>query len=336
MLYNKDIWSWKQTYGEGSEIVNLYGPTETTMVKTFLRIKEPLGDSNDKVNVGYPISSTAILIINESGALCGINETGEIYIKTPFITKGYFKDAALTDACFIQNPLNEIPGDIVYRTGDFGKYLEDRKIFVSGRKDDVVKYNGVRINLNDIDKVILKNKEVEQVKCIAHEGKTGIQLFCYYVSKSNLSIAGLREFCSSEMASYEMPGYFIKLDSMPLSPNGKVDKNSLPLPDEIKTMAYKAPTNSREEKLVEIWKELLGLDKIGTTDNFFDLGGHSIKLLQLISRISKEFNVRITPEVLFDYPWIEAISGEIEKVLMVNSSQLAENNKAADTERFTI
>jgi amino acid adenylation domain-containing protein len=339
MLFNKDIHNWRNNFGSNTQIINLYGPTEATMVKTFFRIGNLSGDLNDKISVGFPISLTAIIILNTDGRLCAINEIGEVYIRTPFLTKGYYNNTELTSKYFIQNPLDNTSNEIVYKTGDYGKYLADRSIMILGRKDDVVKVNGVRIDLSDIESIILGHQDILQVKCILHEDKSESVIICYYTARKDLDGSKLRNHCQSILASYEIPAFFVKLDKLPLSANGKVDKLSLPLPETLGTnsgVAYLAPQNEIQEKLMLMWRELLTQERIGIQDNFFELGGHSFKLIQLISRISKEFNVKINPETLFKNPSIEGISGEIEKTYLANNSVFQSDNNDNNNEKYLI
>lgn len=335
MLYNKDVNSWRAAFGSNTQIINLYGATETTMIKTFFRVGELTGELSDKVSAGYPISSTAVIIVNDEGKLCDINEVGEIYIRTPFVTKGYYNNEALTRQVFVRNPLTSDESDIVYKTGDQGKYLGDRRLMVLGRKDDVVKVNGIRIDLNDIESVVLGHGEVSEVKCTFPADSSQSGIICYYVAGS-LTESQLREYCTAVLAGYEVPSLFVKLEKMPLLPNGKVDKAALPsIQDRLVNKPYAEPRNEVERKVADMWKVLLNRESVGVTDNFFELGGHSIKLIQLISKINREFGVKISPELLFNNPTVEAISEEIEKIKWANK-KISEENIGDNVERFTV
>ncbi len=190
-LYGNDVLKWQSLMGERIELVNLYGPSETTLAKAFNRIKERPREAGKMIPVGQPIANTALLIL-KNDELCEKNEIGEIHIKTPFMSKGYYRDPELTAMSFIQNPLNPDVKDIIYKTGDLGRYLPDRSVELLGRQDNQVKVNGIRIELAEIEKNVLRHDAVEQTIIVAH--KTNLHdnnhLTCYYVTNSELDSHG--------------------------------------------------------------------------------------------------------------------------------------------------
>jgi amino acid adenylation domain-containing protein/non-ribosomal peptide synthase protein (TIGR01720 family) len=306
LLYAKDIQTWREALGTYVELVNLYGPTETTMVKTFHRIKDVPAQPAQPLHVGKPISNTFILILNNN-QLCRIGERGEIYIKTPFITQGYFKNPELTQTVFVQNPLIKDRVDTIYRTGDIGRYLPDMSVEVLGRIDEQVKVNGIRVELNEIRQAVLSKSGVSEVVVMAHKNNhdNQVELVCYY-SGEQVSQEALREFLQGELNQNLIPAYFVQLEEFPLNINGKVDKKALPKPDElvINEADYEASQGDPELQLESIWQEILNLKRIGRNASFFRIGGTSLKATQLISRIFKEFNVSIRIADVFAAPTI--------------------------------
>jgi amino acid adenylation domain-containing protein len=299
-LYAREINEWRKLIGTHIELVNLYGTSETTLAKTFHRIQDVPADGSQLIHAGKAISNTAIAIILD-GMHCGEGEIGEIYIKTPFCTRGYYKDEEMTKRVFVQNPLVADRVDIVYKTGDMGRYLPDRSIEVLGRLDDQVKINGIRVELAEVSQAISKIKCIEQVVVIAHKNAGNEnELVCYYTG----DVAGtdsLREQLKKELNDEIIPGYFIKMEEFPLSLNGKIDKRSLPKPEEllIEWGEYEPVQNETEAILERIWQEVLGRQRIGRKAAFFKIGGTSLKAIQVISRIYRELGVSLTVKEFF-------------------------------------
>ncbi|MCV9927837.1 amino acid adenylation domain-containing protein [Flavobacterium sp. LS1R49] len=304
-LYQKDVENWRECHGSNTEIINFYGTTEATILSTFYRIEAELyGESSDVFCVGQPISNTVILILNKDNKLCKIGEVGSIYIKTPFLTKGYYKNPVLTAEKFMQNPLSAST-DIIYKTGDYGKYDSQRNTIVTGREDGLVKINGVRIDINTIEQTILKLKEVGMVKCLTYQQDLlSVILVCFYKSAS-VDENEIRKHCLEYLSQYEVPSRFIALDEVPINANGKIDPVVLKkiIDDTLRADSNEATdeneANETEKKLIQIWKEILNVEKIRLNDNYLFLGGNSIKLIQLKLRIQQKFDVELSIYDLF-------------------------------------
>lgn len=303
-LYARDINKWRELFGDNSEIINLYGATESTLVKTFSRIKNPLDEKSllDVLHVGKPISNTTILIINGENELCEINEIGEIFIKTPFLSKGYYNDPKLTAEKFVKSPFKD---EIIYKTGDYGKYDIDRNVIVIGRKDGLVKNNGVRIDLNYIEKVLLQFTSINEVKCLFEEiNNSKPILICFYSAISNQD-QELKEYCLKYLSSYENPVMFFHLDKFPTNINGKTDVDFLKqkAASFYKTVEKEERNfNKEQQALMQLWEEVLELKEINSDLSFLSLGGDSIKLIRLKSLINKVFNVEVSLQNLFNHP----------------------------------
>lgn len=335
-LYQKDVENWRECHGSNTEIINFYGTTEATILSTFYRVEAALkGESSDVFCVGQPISNTAILILNKENKLCKIGEVGSIFIKTPFLTKGYYKNPELTAEKFIQNPLTD-SHDIIYKTGDYGKYDAQRNTFVTGREDGLVKINGVRVDINTIEQTILKLKEVDMVKCMTYQQDLlNVILVCFYKSE-NTDENQIRKHCIEYLSQYEVPSRFIALNEVPINANGKIDPVVLKkiIDDTLKADSNEAidesEANETEKKLILIWKEILNVEHIRLNDNYLFLGGNSIKLIQLRLRVQQKFNVELSIYDLFS----NSVLKEQAKLIEQSKKSVFEHITKADIQEY--
>ncbi len=308
----QDIINWKKATGEQTEFINLYGATEATMAKTFHRITSVTGDTAKAVHAGKPISNTIIAIVND-GALCGPGEVGEIYIITPFLTKGYYKDNERTAVSFVQNPLVKDRKEIVYKTGDYGYYLEDQSVYVIGRMDDQVKVNGIRVELNEIREAVSAFPGVEETEIAVHKDSyLQNSLICYVVGDT-VDTDILKKYLETELNRNIIPSHFIKLDEFPRTINGKIDKKALPKPDDMfdETEVYEEPLNEMEQKLEAMCREILSRKRVDRNISFFKIGGTSLKAMQYISRIYREFGLSVNLRDVFEKESIAQLAGFI-------------------------
>lgn len=311
-LFARDVHAWRKGAGKHVELVNLYGTSETTLAKTYNRIKEVPEDPAAIIPIGQPISKTIIAVINH-GMACSPGEVGEIYIKTPFMTKGYFNDPELTRTVFVQNPLLKGQDDIVYKTGDLGRYLENGDIEVIGRLDDQVKINGIRVELNEVKQALLKVDGIDEAFVIAHKTNDVNELICYYVG-TEMEIAEIRSQLQFYISESIMPSYYLHMDEFPLSINGKIDKKSLPLPHELvmKSVEYEPVQTETEQLLENIYCEVLGLKNVGRKASFFQIGGTSLKAIQVISRIYAALEISLKISDVFSNPTVRGLATVIE------------------------
>ncbi|MFH0993937.1 MAG: amino acid adenylation domain-containing protein [Pseudomonadota bacterium] len=295
-LYGKDVIRWMDLVGDRIGLVNLYGPSETTLVKTFHRIRQRPANPNAMIPVGLPISNTAILI-TKGNRLCEPGEIGDIFIKTPFRTKGYYQEPDLTKISFVPNPLTGDTDDIVYQTGDMGRYLADRSVEFIGRLDTQVKVNGVRIELGEIEKTLLGSDCIDQAVVLGHRSlENENTLVCYYTEKRATDAGEVSAWLRQALPSYMVPSFYVRLDAFPLNINGKIDRKALPKPEALiyAGIAYEAPADETEETLARIWGEMLHLKKVGVNSPFFQIGGHSLTATRVLSRIYRELGVEIS------------------------------------------
>ncbi|MBU0485479.1 MAG: amino acid adenylation domain-containing protein [Proteobacteria bacterium] len=309
-LYGSDIIKWHRIVGRQAELVNLYGPSETTLAKAFNRLTDQEPAPNAMVPIGQPISNTALLIIKDN-RLCGLGEIGEIHIKTPFMSKGYYEDPELSRKAFIQNPLVPDQADIIYKTGDLGRYLPDRSVEFIGRLDRQIKLNGIRIELAEIEKALLLHRAVEQTFVVAY--KTGGHeetLACYFTGAAETETADLITHLQTQLPSYMVPSFFVRLDKFPLNINGKIDRKALPKPEELifEKIKFEPPASTVEEEITQIWTEILGLAKVGVNNPFFQIGGNSLSAIRILSRIYKAFQVEISIKAFFENSTIRELA----------------------------
>jgi amino acid adenylation domain-containing protein len=273
----------RAAFGNKAIVVNLYGPTETTMVKCYHQasVIEP-----GIQPIGVPMPQTQVLILNRRGRICGLNETGEIVIRTPFRTLGYLNDPAATARSFVPNPFRHDPQDLVYRTGDNGRYRTDGLLQIAGRLDNQVKIRGIRVEPGEIENAICHHPTVREAAIVAFDNEeTGKYLAAYVALKQTppltshvVHINELRKFLRDGLPDHMVPAKFVILDALPLNANGKVDKASLPAPAETDAAPADAdgPATEREQQLVAIWKTALGRSHVSVNDSFGALGGDSL------------------------------------------------------------
>ncbi|RMZ58779.1 hypothetical protein D1632_14435 [Chryseobacterium nematophagum] len=322
-LYVKNITKWRALFGNKTVFYNLYGATESTLIKTFYKIPDLLeADITGSIPAGHPISNTRILILNENGDLCKIHEKGRVYIKTPFLSKGYYKNLEATAQKFIQNPLND-QKDIIYDTGDLGKYDQDRNLIIIGREDGEVKINGVRVDINSMESTISDFDGVDMVKCIVHIKNNNNTIICFYTSKILID-NDLRKMCTEYLTVYEQP-LLIKIEEFPTNANGKVDVKRLKQEVENYISDKREiipPSNATEEKLLDIWKEVLGFETISIKDSFFQLGGNSITAIRLLNKINKENNLSIRLNELYQNSSIISFAKIMTESLPTSDSEI--------------
>lgn len=294
------IKKWREAFPQAGEIVNLYGPTETTLAKCFFRVPE---DNEHGVQpIGTPIPETQALILSDNHELCGIGEAGEIVLRTPFRSLGYINAPDEMRKRFLMNPFRTDPEDLLYLTGDQGRYRTDGSLDILGRLDDQVKIRGMRIELDEISAVLSRHPSVKQATTMAYENEMGEKSLVAYMATdggTNASISDLRSFMKEKLPYYMVPSAFVTMEALPMTPNGKVDRKQLPEPDSQPSInddtEFVAPSTPNEQLIAEIWQEVLSEDQIGVYDNFFDLGGHSLIAMKAIFKLEKKIGVQLNP-----------------------------------------
>ncbi|MDB5134737.1 MAG: amino acid adenylation domain protein [Mucilaginibacter sp.] len=286
---------------------NMYGPTEATICSTYRKMSV-----HEKVLIGKPYANTVIHIISKENQLAPIGVAGEICIAGDGLARGYLNNAELTAQKFVKNPFKA--DTLMYRTGDLGRWLPDGNIEYYARMDDQVKVRGYRIELGEIESVALRSGLVKQVVVMALDDKQGSKrLAGYAVQKEGFNKDALIAYLKLQLPDYMVPTLWVELDSLPLTPNGKIDRKSLPEPETGSGLngQYEAPRSEEEQKVADVWQEVLGAERIGVFDDFFDLGGHSLMVMRVISIIRKKLEVELAVKDLFTYPTVASLSGYI-------------------------
>ena len=302
-------------------VVNNYGPTECTVVATSGPV---LTDARPEFvpTIGRPIANIEAYILDESLRPVPPGTPGELCLGGAGLARGYLNRPELTGEKFIPNPLNGNSGSRLYRTGDRARWLPDGQIAFLGRMDELIKIRGYRIEPNEIVTTLNRHPAVEASVVVAREDTPGDKrLVAYLVPKPTAptSETELRDFLRTTLPDYMIPAAFVRLESLPVTNNGKVDRTALPAPNGSNTLrdaTFVAPRSPVEERLSEILAKLMGLEQVGVTDNFFMLGGHSLLGTQVIARVRDVFRVELPLRTLFDSPTIADLSQEIEQLIL--------------------
>jgi len=308
--------------------VNLYGPSEDTTFTTYALLTR-----EDKLPppIGRPVFNTQIYILDKNYQLVPARVPGELYIGGDGLSRGYLNRPDQTAARYVPNPFGA-PGSRMYRTGDLARYRLDGNLEYLGRIDHQVKIRGFRIELGEIEIALDEHEKINAALVVAREDESGAkQLVAYIVMRAeDFSVSELRNYIKDRLPEYMIPSVFVRLDAMPLLPNGKVDRLSLPDPGSAIAAAddtYLPPQTPVEEVLANMWSGLLHVERVGVNDNFFELGGHSLLAVQLISRIRDLLLVELPLLTLFEAPTIsllatvltdrEAQPGRTEKIARI-------------------
>ena len=290
---------------------NVYGPTETTVWSTYCQIQK--GDN--PVTIGHPIGNAQIYLLDRYLQIVPVGVIGELHIAGEGLARGYLNNPKLTEEKFIPNIFSSKPGARLYKTGDLGRYLPDYEIEILGRMDDQVKVQGHRMELGEITSVLLQHPSVSDGIVITRTEISGNKRLVAYFVPNNDTFSDpttLREFLGKKLPDYMIPSFFVSMDSLPLTVNGKIDRKSLPVPGDLSQLSgYVAPRNEEEEVMVKIWQNVLYAEQVGIHDNFFDLGGASIQSIQIVAKANM-YGYKISVENVFEYQTIAELAAYIK------------------------
>jgi tyrocidine synthetase-3 len=293
---------------------NMYGPTETTVYATWHKVKQ----AADAVLIGRGISNMKAYVLDAGGQLLPVGVPGRLFVSGAALSDGYLGQPELTASKFIDNPFLE--GALMYDTGDICSWTQEGYLRYFGRGDHQLKIRGYRIEPGEIEHALLQYTGVNNAIVCAFERENEKYLAAYYTSHNNISEETIQQHLRRYLPDYMVPAYILRLEEFPLTPNGKVDRSLLPEPER-KQVQYIAPRNDTEQLLVNIWEEVLGVERVGVTDNFFALGGHSLKAILVLSRIQKELSLRLELRDLFLLPTVADLYAEIEIMEWARDSQ---------------
>ncbi|RIK37175.1 MAG: non-ribosomal peptide synthetase, partial [Chloroflexi bacterium] len=301
------------THGPPQRLLHVYGPTENTTFSTWYLVDEvPPGATT--IPIGRSLANDAVYILDRHLNPVPVGIVGELYLSGPGLARGYFNHPALTAEKFLPNPYASEPGARMYRTGDLARFLPNGNVEFLGRTDHQVKLRGFRIELGEIEAVLGQHPAVQQAVVLLHQNIQGEKKLIAYVvpvKSSRPTVTDLYSHLQQRLPDYMIPGAFILLNELPLTPNGKLDRQALPAPDTIRpelVNAYEPPRNKVEETLATIWADLLGIERVGIYDNFFEIGGHSLLATQLVSRIENAFHVEIPLRTVFEASTVASLA----------------------------
>ena len=307
-----DVGKWMNRYGSEIKLVNLYGSTETTMIK-FYHIVEESDAARGFVPIGKPMRGARALVLDDGKQVCPQGAVGEIYIRSPYLTLGYYKQPELTREVFVPNPFSGKADDLIFKTGDLARVLDDGNFQFIGRKDQQVKIRGLRVELGEIEAVLREHESVLAAVVAVYEDESGGKALVGYVvprTGGALSTSQLRRFLKDRIPDYMMPAVIIPLDELPLTSSGKVDRKKLPVPPRTRPeleAEYVAPRSATERIVAALWGEVLDVERVGVFDDFFDLGGHSLLAIQVVSRLRDSLRVEVPVRKMFAAPTVAGL-----------------------------
>lgn len=284
-------------------IINGYGPTETTICSNMHMFgSQTLAGKN--VLIGKPMPNNQNYILNEALVPVPIGVTGELYISGAGLARGYLHRPDLTRARFVENPF--IPGTVMYRTGDLARWKDNGEVEYIGRTDFQVKIRGYRVEPGEIETAMLSLPNILSAVVVPVEEQSGYKALCgYYVGRVHVPAAQMRSELRRHLPDYMVPSYYVELEEIPVTANGKVDRKALPRPERMqRNSEYVPPAGEQQRQLCEIWQRVLEMDQIGLHDDFFELGGHSLNAIALVSKIHQELGVEVSLGEVFQHPTV--------------------------------
>lgn len=293
-------------------IVHVYGPTENTTFSTY-HVIDKIADDDRTLPIGTPISNSQVYVLDDYLNPLPISMTGEIYVSGDGIARGYLHNPELTQERFLPHPF--IPNQMLYKTGDLGTWLPNGQIDFQGRKDEQVKIRGFRVELGEIENALLTHPYIQQAFVMARQLEdSNNEVVAYIVGQAN--ITEIRTHLAQNLPDYMIPAHFVPLTNLPLNQNGKVDKHALPAPESASLALgtdYIAPRNAIEQKLADAWQTVLDRKQIGIYDNYFALGGDSIKAIQIAARLHQE-NLKVEVKDIFLHQTIAELAEQVQTV----------------------
>ncbi|HEX3750326.1 MAG TPA: amino acid adenylation domain-containing protein [Streptosporangiaceae bacterium] len=307
------VQQWSRLGHPGTRLINVYGPTEATITATMTEIRP----DDEWIPIGRPLPGRAAYILDRQGQPAPAGVVGELYVGGGLLARGYLNRPELTEQRFVPDPFSGQPGARLYRTGDRARFLADSRIEYMGREDQQVKIRGYRIELGEVEAALAQYPGVAQAAVVARKTSSGPELAGFVVAKPEMELdqPGLRPFLRERLPAYMVPPVIEALAEMPWLASGKPDRRRLmdrPRDPARTDEGYVAPRLPIHEQLLKIWEELLDTRPIGITDNFFDIGGHSLLAAQLVDRIDQRYGTKLTLSALFGRPTIEQLAEELQ------------------------
>ncbi len=297
-------------------VINYYGSTETQRAVSY-HVVDPEAEQKEIIPLGRGIPGVQLLVRNASGEIAGVGEVGEIWLRSPHLAAGYLGDEALSASRFVVNPWTGQARDRLYRTGDLGRYRPDGEVEPMGRADQQVKVRGFRVELGEVESALASHAAIKEAAVIARETGAGDRrLVAYWVPADDAAraeSAELRAHLKALLPEYMVPSAYVRLDRLPLTANGKLDRRALPEPEAVAADARPAaPRTPTEEILAQIWAEVLRTESVGVDDDFFGLGGHSLLATRLLARVQSALGVVLPLRAIFERPTVAELAAQVD------------------------
>ncbi|WP_214410523.1 non-ribosomal peptide synthetase [Sphaerisporangium fuscum] len=310
-------------FGDGVELLNLYGPTETTMTKTFHFVTHA-DVLRPSIPIGRPIPGAEVLLLNGLNEPAPEGTVGEICIRTAYRSLGYHRDPKATARAFVTNPLTGDPEDVIYRTGDYGRLLPDGSLEFLGRKDHQVKIGGVRVELDGVESVLREHPSVTDAAVVAAEEESGVPYLCAFVELADgADPQDLRGHVRERLPDSAVPAVFVPLPELPRTISGKIDRKALPTPvlrRDTPAEDRVAPRTPTEQALARLWQSILPVSDVDVRESVFEVGGGSLVVFELLSRLVTEFGVQVPLQEFLAAPTIESLAALIEEAILTRDA----------------
>ncbi|MGS0895447.1 MupA/Atu3671 family FMN-dependent luciferase-like monooxygenase, partial [Burkholderia stagnalis] len=314
-LLPNDVRRWHDVLGERVRLINLYGATETTLVRCFHRVTAA-DAARDFIPIGRPMPGTRAIVLDANRQICPPGVTGELWLRTAYGTLGYYRQPERTAKVFVSDLFGGAGldhGEIVYRTGDLATWLDDGTLRLFGRRDMQVKVRGVRVEPEEIENILYAHGEIELAAVVARTLRSGeTTLNAYYTAPDELDPAAVKTYLTERLPAELVPSIVERRKTLPLTASGKVDRLALSEGRIVEPVVYEAPLGDLEAAMATLLAQILELPRVGRHDNFFEIGGHSLRALRAISRIRKVFGVDLAPDRFFEAATPAALALEVQ------------------------
>jgi acyl-coenzyme A synthetase/AMP-(fatty) acid ligase/acyl carrier protein len=304
---------------KAEKVFNLYGPSEDTTYSTFACV--PRAHQGAAAPIGKPIANSQVYVLDDWMHVVPVGVAGQLYLAGAGLARGYLNRPGLTAESFIPDPFGTSAGGRLYRTGDWVKWSADGNLEFLGRADHQVKIRGFRIELGEIEAALQQHAEVEHAVVLAREDGSGERRLTAYVVASGRqeeSAKTLREYLKGKLPDHMSPAYYVFLDRLPLTENGKVDRKALPNPEQPAAAVYVAPRTAIQQLIAKIWQEALLVERVGLDDNFFDLGGHSLLVARVRFTLREKLGRDVALVDFFTYPTVRTLAQRLEEAAEAN------------------
>lgn len=306
---------WFDRHGDQQpQLVNMYGITETTVHVTYRPLTAADANAGSGSVIGYPIPDLHIYVLDQHLQPLPLGVPGELYVGGDGVARGYLNRSELTNQRFIPDPFHPQPGARLYKTGDLARTLSDGDLEYLGRIDQQVKIRGFRVELGEIESVLRQHPSIHEAVVALREDAPGDKRLVAYlvpVARERFAAGALREILAAQLPDYMLPAVFVLLEALPLTLNGKLDRQGLPTPGKgtiLRDEGYEPPRTPAEVYLAALWAEMLGVGPIGVSDNFFELGGHSLLATRVLARVQERFHVELPLSTLFEAPTVAGLA----------------------------